>query len=132
MYVIIKISVHKLKFYLFANLCSTFRKCSIDSIGPRHVVDVVSVWWRMCTVRRQHQRSSDFDVGPSYATETSSTGAGHDDDYPDLGDLDTTMDILSQLKDAPDTTQPSRARQPPHHFTPGSDVIVHHKRGRRH
>jgi hypothetical protein len=41
----------------------------------------------------------------SYADEMSSGGAGHDDS-PDLG-LNTTMDILSQLEDAPDTTQPS-------------------------
>jgi hypothetical protein len=34
-----------------------------------------------------------------------SSGAGHDD-VPQFG-LDTTADILSQLEDAPDTTQPS-------------------------
>jgi hypothetical protein len=50
----------------------------------------------------------DFGAGLSYATGTSSAGAAHDGDVPDLGpDLDTTMDVLSQLEDAPDLTQPS-------------------------
>jgi hypothetical protein len=81
----------------------------------------------------------DFGAGWSYAAGTSSTGAAHDDDVPDLGpDLDTTADILSQLEDAPDPTQPSqtlhggRARQPPHRFTPGSGAIIPRKHGHRH
>jgi hypothetical protein len=44
----------------------------------------------------------------SYATGTNSAGATHDDDDPHLGlDLDTMADVLSQLEDAPDPTQPS-------------------------
>jgi hypothetical protein len=79
----------------------------------------------------------DFGVGSSYGARTSSAGAAHDD--PDLSlDLDTTADVLSQLEDAPDLTQPSqalqhgRARNPPHCFTPGSGAVVHRKRGHRH
>jgi hypothetical protein len=50
----------------------------------------------------------DFGAGSSYATGTSSTGATHNDDVPDLGpDLDTMADVLLQLEDAPDPTQPS-------------------------
>jgi hypothetical protein len=52
-----EISIYKLKFYLFANLCSTFRKCSVDSIESRHIVDATSVWWRMCTVWWQHKQA---------------------------------------------------------------------------
>jgi hypothetical protein len=44
----------------------------------------------------------DFGARLSYAARTSSTCAGQDD-YPDLG-LDTTMDVLSQLEDAPEST----------------------------
>jgi hypothetical protein len=37
-----------------------------------------------------------YGVGTSYAAETSSTGAAHDDDDPDLGlNLDTTTDVMS-------------------------------------
>jgi hypothetical protein len=57
-------------------------------------------------------------------------GAEHDD-YPNL-DLNTTTDILSQLKDAPNTTQPSQGGQPrqaPDRFTLGSHA-VHRKRRR--
>jgi hypothetical protein len=82
---------------------------------------------------------SSYGVGMSYAVGTSSAGAAHDDDDPDLGlDLDTTVDVVSQLEDAPDPTQPShalqggRARNPPHYFTPGSGAIIHRKRGCRH
>jgi hypothetical protein len=47
----------------------------------------------------------DFGVGSSYAAGTSSAGAAHDDDDPDLGlDLNRMTDILSQLEDAPDPT----------------------------
>jgi hypothetical protein len=47
----------------------------------------------------------DFGAELSYATGTSSAGAAHDNDVPDLGpDLDTTVDVLSQLDDAPDPT----------------------------
>jgi hypothetical protein len=50
-----------------------------------------------------------FGAGLSYATGTSSASAAHDDDVPDLGpNLDTTTDVLSQLEDAPDPTQPSQ------------------------
>jgi hypothetical protein len=50
-----------------------------------------------------------FGAGLSYATGTSSASAAHDDDIPDLGpNLDTTTDVLSQLEDAPDPTQPSQ------------------------
>jgi hypothetical protein len=79
----------------------------------------------------------DFGVGSSYGAGTSSAGAAHDD--PDLSlDLDTTADVLSQLEDAPDPTQPSQALQhgrawnPPHCFTPGSGAVIHRKRGHRH
>jgi hypothetical protein len=72
-----------------------------------------------------------FGAGSSYDARTSSAGAAHDDDVPDLGpDLDTMTDVLSQLVDAPDPTQPShtlqgaRARQPPHRFTPGSCTVI--------
>jgi hypothetical protein len=51
-----------------------------------------------------------YGAGKSYAAETSSAGAAHDDDDPDLGlDLNTMADVLSQLKDAPDPMQPSQA-----------------------
>jgi hypothetical protein len=54
----------------------------------------------------------DFGAGSSYAIRTSSAGAAHDDDIPDLGtDLDTTADVLSQLEDAPGLTQPSQTLQ---------------------
>jgi hypothetical protein len=54
----------------------------------------------------------DFGAGSSYAIGTSSAGPAHDDDIPDLGpDLDTTVDVLSQLEDAPDLTQPSQTLQ---------------------
>jgi hypothetical protein len=52
------------------------------------------------------QAGLDFGARPSYATGMSSASAGHDDDYPDLGDIDTTADIQSQLEDAPNTMQP--------------------------
>jgi hypothetical protein len=53
----------------------------------------------------------DFGAEMSYSTRTSSTGAAHDDDDdPDLGlDFDIIADVLSQLEDAPDPTQPSHA-----------------------
>jgi hypothetical protein len=52
----------------------------------------------------------DFGAGSSYAAGTSSAGAARDDDIPDLGlDLNTTADVLSQLKDALDLMQPSQA-----------------------
>jgi hypothetical protein len=44
-------------------------------------------------------------VGSSSTTGTRS-GVGHED-VPELG-LDTTADVLSQLKDALDTTHPSQ------------------------
>jgi hypothetical protein len=78
----------------------------------------------------------DFGAGSSYAVRTSSAGATHDD-VLDLG-LDTTTDVLSQLEDAPDTTQRSqplqggRARQPPHRFTPSPDTVIQRKRNRHH
>jgi hypothetical protein len=51
----------------------------------------------------------DFGAGSSYATGTSSTGATHNDDVPDLGpNLDTMADVLLQLEDAPDPMQPSQ------------------------
>jgi hypothetical protein len=51
-----------------------------------------------------------YGAGTRYAAETSSAGAAHDDDDPDLGlDLNTTADVLSQLKDALDLMQPSQA-----------------------
>jgi hypothetical protein len=37
----------------------------------------------------------DFGARPSYATGMSSASAGHDDNYPDLGDIDTIADIQS-------------------------------------
>jgi hypothetical protein len=50
--------------------------------------------------------------GLSYATGTSSVGAVHDDDVPDLDlNLDTMADVLSQLEDAFDPTQPSQPLQ---------------------
>jgi hypothetical protein len=57
--------------------------------------------------------SHDFDVGTSYAAATSSVVAAHDDDEdPNLGlNLDTTVDVLSQLEDAPDPKHPSQALQ---------------------
>jgi hypothetical protein len=51
----------------------------------------------------------DFDAEPSYAIGMSSAGAGQDD-YPDLG-LDTKTDVLSQLLDAHESTQPSQPLQ---------------------
>jgi hypothetical protein len=82
---------------------------------------------------------SSYGAGMSYAAGTSSTGAANDNDDVDLGlDLDTTADVLSQLEDPPDLTQPShalqgvRARNPPHHFTLGSSTVVQRKRGRHH
>jgi hypothetical protein len=82
---------------------------------------------------------SSYGAGMSYAAGTSSTGAANDDDDVDLGlDLDTTADVLSQLEDPPDLTQPSqalqgvRARNPPHRFTLGSSTVVQRKRGRHH
>jgi hypothetical protein len=51
---------------------------------------------------------SSYGAEMSYATGTNSAGATHDDDDPHLGlDLDTMADVLSQLEDAPDPTQPS-------------------------
>jgi hypothetical protein len=45
----------------------------------------------------------DFGAGSSYTTGTSSAGASHDDDVPNLGpDLDAMTDVLSQLEGAPD------------------------------
>jgi hypothetical protein len=50
----------------------------------------------------------DFGAGSSYAAGMSSAGVAHDDDVPNLGpNLDTTADVLSQLEDAPNPTQPS-------------------------
>jgi hypothetical protein len=50
----------------------------------------------------------DFGAGSSYAAGTSSAGAARDDDVPDLGlDLNTTTDVLLQLEDAPNLTQPT-------------------------
>jgi hypothetical protein len=50
----------------------------------------------------------DFGLGSSYFAGMSSADAAHDDDDPDLGlDLDTMANVLSQLEDAPDLTQPS-------------------------
>jgi hypothetical protein len=78
----------------------------------------------------------DFGARPSYATGMSSASAGHDD-YPDLV-LDTTADVLSQLEDALESTQPSqpsqggRQQQPPHCFTPGSSAVFQRKRDRHH
>jgi hypothetical protein len=43
---------------LFTKLCSIFRKCSVDFIGSRHVVDVMSVWWRISIIQQQHQWAS--------------------------------------------------------------------------
>jgi hypothetical protein len=81
----------------------------------------------------------DFGVGSSYAAGTSSAGVAHDDDDPDLGlNLDSMMDVLTQLEDAPNPTQPSqalqggRARNPLHHFTPRSSAVIHRKCGHRH
>jgi hypothetical protein len=55
---------------------------------------------------------SSYGVGMSYAVGMSSASAAHDDGDPDLGlDLDTTVDVLSQLEDAPDPMQPSQALQ---------------------
>jgi hypothetical protein len=60
-------------------------------------------------VYRMVPMGQDFDVGPRYATGMSSAGVAHDDDVPDLGlDLDTTADVLLQLEDAPNPTQPSQ------------------------
>jgi hypothetical protein len=54
----------------------------------------------------------DFGAKLSYATGTSSAGAAHDDDVPELGsDLNTTTDVLSQHVDAPDLMQPSQTLQ---------------------
>jgi hypothetical protein len=70
----------------------------------------------------------DFGVGLSYATGTSSAGAAHDNDIPNLGlDLDIMVNVLSQLEDAPNLIQPlqgARAQQPPHRFMLGSNSIV--------
>jgi hypothetical protein len=53
---------------------------------------------------------SKYGVGTSYVAGTSFAGAAHDDDNPNLGlDIDTTVDVLSQLEDAPDLTQRSQA-----------------------
>jgi hypothetical protein len=51
----------------------------------------------------------DFGDRSSYAARMSAASAAHDDGIPDLGpNLDTTVDVLSQLEDAPDPTQPSQ------------------------
>jgi hypothetical protein len=57
--------------------------------------------------------SHDFGVGTNYAAATSSVVAAHNDDEdPNLGlNLDTTVDVLSQLEDAPDPKHPSQALQ---------------------
>jgi hypothetical protein len=82
---------------------------------------------------------SSYGARTSYATGTSSTGAAHDNDDPDLGlNLDTMVNVLSRLEDAPDLMQPSQtlhgglAWNPPHRFTLASDAVVHHKRDHRH
>jgi hypothetical protein len=55
------------------------------------------------------QAGLDFGVELSDAVGISSTSAAHDDDIPDLGlNLDTTVDVLLQLEDAPDLTQLSQ------------------------
>jgi hypothetical protein len=48
----------KLKLHLIAYLCSTFRKCSVDSVESWHVADAASVWQRMCTAWWQHHWGS--------------------------------------------------------------------------
>jgi hypothetical protein len=60
-------------------------------------------------VYRTVPMSHDFGAGTSYAAGMSFAGAADDDDDdPNLGlDLDTTADVLSQLEDALDPTQPS-------------------------
>jgi hypothetical protein len=67
-----------------------------------------------CTAVAGHDfgvRSS-YGAWTSYAGGMSSAGVAHNDDNLDLGlDLDTMADVLLQLEDAPDPTQPSQALQ---------------------